>query len=127
MAVPLPAHGRRALDGGRWRRIASWRERASVGPSQHSRQAGTDRAARITVASGLLARAVGGHVGGEREQLLVAAVPRDQIGEPVSTAAPALRALDAEQVELADQVTEDDRAVARHCGGGQLCLKDDQP
>ena len=33
----------------------------------------------------------------------------------VSARASAFRALDAKQVELADQVAEDDRAVTRHC------------
>ncbi len=43
---------------------------------------------------------------------LVAAVPHQEISEPVSTRAPAFRALDAQYVELANEITEDDRAVA---------------
>src|SRR5262245_3842535 len=54
----------------------------------------------------------GRHVVGEREQLFVSAVPRDQVGEPVPARVPACRAFDADHVEAANQVAEDDRAVA---------------
>jgi hypothetical protein len=42
----------------------------------------------------------------------VAAVPRDQVGEPIPARTSALGALDAQHVELANEVAEDDRAVA---------------
>src|SRR5262249_28051042 len=80
----------------------------------HFRQIGADRAARVAVPARPPALARGGHVVGEGEQLLVWAVARDQVSDAVSTRASALGALDAQHVELADQVAEDDRAVAGH-------------
>ena len=68
------------------------------------------------IAARLFALAVGGNVRGERKHLLVSTVPRDQVSEPISPCASAFRALDAEQVELADQVGKDGRAVAGACG-----------
>jgi hypothetical protein len=80
--------------------------------SQHFRQIGTDRSARIGVAVRLLACAVGRDVGGECEQLGVAAVAADQVGHAVASRASALGALDSQHIDFADQVGEDDRAVA---------------
>src|SRR5262249_39222963 len=57
--------------------------RCQGSPSQHPRQIGADRAARIAVAARLFALAVGGNVRGERNHLLVSTVPRDQVGEPI--------------------------------------------
>jgi hypothetical protein len=71
-----------------------------------------DRAARVAATVGSPALTGSGHVIGEREHLLVSTIARDQVGEPVSAVAPAFQALDAKQVELADQVGEDDRAIA---------------
>jgi len=68
---------------------------------QHLRQIGIDRAARFAVAMSL-----------PSAQLAVTA--HDQVGEPIPTGATAFRALDPKHVELADQVAEDDRAVAGH-------------
>jgi hypothetical protein len=45
---------------------------------------------------------------------LVAPISRDQVGEPVSARTPTLRALDAQHIELADRIAEDDRAFSRH-------------
>jgi hypothetical protein len=72
-------------------------------PLQGLRQIRTDRAARIAVTARLFLHAVGGGVVGEGEQLYVATIPSDQIGEAVAARAPAFRALDSEHVELADQ------------------------
>jgi hypothetical protein len=78
--------------------------------SQNLWQSGADRTTRVAVAARLLAGAVRGDVRGEREQLFVPAVSRDQVGEPIPARASALGALDAQHIELADQVREDDRA-----------------
>jgi hypothetical protein len=80
--------------------------------SQHVRQIGANRAARIALIARKLARAVGCELIGPGEQLCIAPVPRDQVGEPVSTGAPAFGAFDPQLAKLADQVPEDDRAVA---------------
>jgi hypothetical protein len=61
------------------------------------------------------AGAVRGNVFREGEHLFVPAVPQ-QICESVSTRASAFRALDPQHVELADQIAEDDGAIA-----GQRC------
>src|SRR5262245_17976702 len=81
---------------------------------QHLRQIGADRAARVAVAASALAGAVLGHIGREGEELFIWPVAHDQIGEPVAARASAFRALDPQQVELADQIAEDDRAVSGH-------------
>src|SRR5262245_48802864 len=86
----------------------------SLGISDHLWQIGADRAARVAVGARVPARAMCRHVIGERENLRVATIARDQIGEPIASRAPAFRALDPQRVELADQVGEDDRAIAGH-------------
>ena len=68
-----------------------------------------DQAARVAVATRELARAVPGDLLDPREG---AAVSRDQRREPVLARSPALAR--PAHVELADQVAEDDRAVAGH-------------
>jgi hypothetical protein len=62
----------------------------------------------------LLARTVRGDLIDECEELFVPPVLRDQQWEPVLAPASALGAVDPEHVELADQVAEEDRAVAGH-------------
>jgi hypothetical protein len=47
-------------------------------------------------------------------ELFVAAVFRDQSGKHLVARSPALGALDPEHIELADQIAEDDGAVAGH-------------
>jgi hypothetical protein len=71
-------------------------------------------AARIAVAAPLFPGAVCGYVISEGKNLFVPTIARDQVGQPIATPASAFRALDPQQTELADQVGEDDRAVARH-------------
>jgi len=83
-------------------------------PSPDSRPPETVERPMIAVAARVLARAVRGHIVREGEQLFIAAVTRDQIGEPIASRTPALGALDAHHVELADQVRKDDRAFAGH-------------
>src|SRR5262249_18016544 len=68
----------------------------------------------------LLARAVCGHIRSECEQLFVSTVARDQISQSIPARASAFRALDAQHVELVDQVAEDDRAVAGHLDSTML-------
>jgi hypothetical protein len=83
-----------------------------VGPSQHLRQIRAERAARIVVAARLLAGAIRGNVRGEGKQLFVSAVTHDQVSKPVLARASALGALDAQHIELADQLGENDGAFS---------------
>src|SRR5215471_2481705 len=78
------------------------------------RQVWAPRAALVVQIPRLLPRAVGRDLVGPIEQLGVNAVAFDQPMELISTPTAALAALDVEHVELADQVAEDDRAVAGH-------------
>src|SRR6516162_3557618 len=70
------------------------------------------RAADVVEVLRLLARAVGLWL--PIEKLGVDAVLLNQVIDTVLTFAAALVALDAQHVELADNVTEDDRAIAGH-------------
>jgi hypothetical protein len=45
-----------------------------------------------------------------REELFVSTVPRNQVSEPVPARTPTFGTLDPQHAELADQVSEDDRA-----------------
>jgi len=67
-----------------------------------------------------VARAASSDVIEERENFLLCARYAPLATEACSVRAPAFRALDPQHVELADQVAEDDRAVARHLRNGAL-------
>ena len=72
----------------------------------------TSYAAGVVRVPRQLSGAIGRELIGPSEELFVAAVFRDQHGEPVLAGAPALGALDPQHAQLADQVAEDGRAVA---------------
>jgi hypothetical protein len=82
--------------------------------SHDFRQVRTPRPALVVQVSRPLPPAVGRDLVGPLEQLGVDAIAFDQPMDVIRTPTAALVALDVEHIELADQVAEEDRAVARH-------------
>src|SRR5262249_12913335 len=84
---------------------------------QHSRQIRTPRSAPVTHIMCRLLRAVGGDFVEPIDDLCVAATLFDQTLHLIATGAAALGAVDIKHIELADQIAEDDCAVAGHFNG----------
>jgi len=80
--------------------------------SDHFRQVWTSRAALVIQVWRLLARAVGLDLVGPREQLGVNAVAHNQAVNTVLARASALVTSDPQHCQFADEVAEDDGAVA---------------
>ena len=84
----------------------------AIEDSHNLQQVRAPRAARVIVVPRDFARAVS--LGLKVEQLRVNAVAFDETVKRIAPASAALVALDAQHVELADNVAEDDRAVSGH-------------
>ena len=81
---------------------------------QHPRQIGTPRTAWIVHVVCNLLGAVGGDFTEPVDQLGIAATLLDQTIKTITTRARALLTVDVQHIELADQITEYDCAVAGH-------------
>ena len=81
---------------------------------QHFRQIGTPRTAWIVHVVRNLLWAVGGDFTEPVDQLSIAATLLDQTIKTITTRARALLTVDVQHIELADQITEYDRAVTGH-------------
>jgi hypothetical protein len=83
---------------------------------QHSRQIPAPCTTRIIHIAGLFLRTVSGQFIEPIDDLAITATLIDEAGEAVAAIAPALLTTHAQQIELANEIAEDDCAVAGHCG-----------